>query len=252
MLTKKIWVKKDSSSCFYIILLVDVEGTRGGSIEVRPSVREVVGRNWRTVNESSTTDGGLSLRAVAKVGVAENTHGSSQGDINDIISRTSSIRKTSGIVTNDSQEALAGLSGGGDGRVQAEIFNKSSIRGNRELIDSFDSSQVNGLEIRSRIVRRGQGWEVCLEDGVDRSEEERGDYGGERGEGNVSVEETILRGLASAPFILVGESNEKFIDERISQARLLSVSLDGSSGSPTTNDTITSSSDTLGGDLKDK
>jgi len=61
-----------------------------------------------------------------------------------------------------------------------------------------------------------------------------------------------LRGLASAPFILVGESNEKFIDEGISQARFLSVSLDGSSGSPGSNDAISSSSDTSGGDLEDE
>jgi hypothetical protein len=148
--------------------------------------------------------------------------------------------------------ALVALRGWGDGGVQSEIFNESSIRGNAELIDSSDSSQVNCLEILSWIVGWGQGGEVGLQDGVHWCEEEGGDNGGERGEGNVSVEATILSGLASVPFIFIWEANEKFIDEGITNAGLLSVSDDGSSGSPRTNYSISISNETSGWDLHDE
>jgi len=128
-------VNKDISSCFFIILLVDVEGTRGGGIEVRPSVGEVIGRSRSAVNESSATNWGLGLRAVRQGESAENTHGSSQSDINDIITRSSSVGISGVISQNNTQAALVGLRGGGNGRVQTEIFNKASIRGKSKLID---------------------------------------------------------------------------------------------------------------------
>jgi len=63
-------------------------------IEVREGAREVAGRNWSTINKSSSTDGSLGRSAISEAcegTCAENTHGSSQGNINDIISRSSSI-----------------------------------------------------------------------------------------------------------------------------------------------------------------
>jgi len=148
--------------------------------------------------------------------------------------------------------ALVGLLGWGNGSVQSDIFDISSAWGVQELIDSLDSSQVNGSEIISWVVGWGQGGEVSLQDGVHWSEEEGTDDGGEGREGNVSVEESILSGFASVPFILVSESNEKFIDEGISHAGLLSVSDNGASGSPGSNDAISSSSDANGWDLEDE
>jgi len=191
-------------------------------------------------------------RAETEFGIAESTHGSSQGDINDVISGSSSIGISSKISSEDSKSALVVLNGWGNGCVQSEIFNKASIRGNRELIDSLESSEVNSLEISSWVVGWGQGGEVGLEDGVNRCEKEGRDDSGERGEGNESVEETILSGLASVPFILVRETNEKFIDEGISHAGFLSVSGDGSSGSPRSNDTVSSSSETSGWDFENE
>jgi len=119
----------------FIILLVDVEGTSGGGIEVRPRVGEVVGRPRSAVNESSATNGGLGLGAVRQGEGAENTHGGSQSDINDIITRSSSVGIAGIISQNNTQAALVALRGGGNRRVQSEIFHKASIRGNRQLID---------------------------------------------------------------------------------------------------------------------
>jgi len=148
--------------------------------------------------------------------------------------------------------ALVSLRGDGSGGVQSDIFNIASIRGITELIETLDSSEENGLEILSGEVSRGQGGEVGLQDGIHWCFEEDRDNFGERGEGNVSVEETILRGFASVPFILVGESNEKFIDEGITHAGLLSVSQNGSGGSPRANDAISTSGDASGWDLEDE
>jgi hypothetical protein len=231
--------------------LVDGEGTRGGGIEVREGIGEVVGSNGSTVNESSISDWGLGSSAVAQVCVAESTHGGSQGNINNVISGSSSIGITGIISSENTKVALVALRGWGDGGVQSDIFNIASIRGITELIESLNSSEENGLEILSWIIGWGQCGEFSLQDGVHRGKEEGADNGGERGEGNISVEETILSGLASVPFILVLESNEKFIDEGISHAGLLSVSNNGASGSPSSNDAISRSNDARGWDLND-
>jgi len=58
--------------------------------------------------------------------------------------------------------------------------------------------------------------------------------------------------MTSIPSILVRESDQKFVDQRISKARFLSVSFDRSCCSPTSNDVISISDEASCGDLEGK
>jgi len=89
-----------------------------------PEVREeVIELRWQlryTISKRSISDGGISRNAQSQVKMAELSHHHTHGDINNIISRSSTVRETSIITSNNSKSVLAGLGSDRSGEIESQ------------------------------------------------------------------------------------------------------------------------------------
>jgi len=186
------------------------------------SIGEKRGIDGSAIDEWNIPDNSISCRAKAKRLVAEYTHDNTKGNIDDIISRTSTIREASSIAANDTQVALQRGWCWWSGGVEPK-----HLRGNdvRWLIEPVDPSKKRGDEIFSREVRRGNGTEVRSEDRVyEVKEEDVDNLRKGRIEDVLTKVCCIIHWNFSIEFALIRKSNHDLVNERGSETGDLSAS----------------------------
>jgi len=157
--------------------------------------------------------------------MAKNSHGGSQGDIDNVISNSSSVGIAGSVTCDDSERILGCVCGDGVGRVQAEQFLKRSSLDVLELIEACNSLEeeiheiLSGEVAGSQVGNRGSG----SEDAVDGISEEDVQDGGEGGVKDVVVESLVVVGIFLVPSILGNQTGEEFVDKRVGHSGLLAV-----------------------------
>jgi hypothetical protein len=112
-----------------------ISGSGVGGLEVREEGIEL-GRQLRnTISELSSSDGGIRRITQAQVKMAEFAHYYSEGDIDNIISRSSTVRETSVITSNNSERILRGSGGDRGGKIESQHFGWDLV-GDGRLVDS--------------------------------------------------------------------------------------------------------------------
>jgi len=121
-------------------------------IQVRELGVEVDVSNWSSISDWLISNNCLAGRANSEVEMAQNSHSNSQNNVNNIITRSSSIRISGGISGNDSEGGLISSWSDSCVSVQSEEINKFGSR--LEIVKSRNSSKESGNEIVSGEV----GW----------------------------------------------------------------------------------------------
>jgi len=187
------------------------------------------------VDEVDVLSGGaISVRHVTRgslagtaVNAGENntnlSHEHSEGNINNIISRSSSVGEASEISSNDSQGVLCAVGGDGGRGVESQQILEGSGGVVLEGINAGNSLEENVNQILSWEVAWLEvskiGFETSIHGGKEQIVEDHGICGVE----NIMVESLSKERRKLIPSILGDESSEELVDQRISLPGLLSV-----------------------------
>jgi hypothetical protein len=151
---------------------------------------------------------------------------------------------------------LAVRGNGGSGVKSQQILKGSGLVV-LEGIEAGNSLEEDVNEILSGKVGRLEARKIGSEDSIDRGKEESIEDHGECGVENIVVESLSEVGVQRIPSILGDESSEELIDQRISHPGLLSVVVgtegsvvEGLSGRPNTNNSVSGSDQTSGGNFQ--
>jgi len=126
-----------------------------------------------------------------------------------------------------------------------------------EGIEAGNSLEEDVNEILSRKVGRLEMRKIGFENSVDRSKEECVEDHGKSGVENIVVESLTEVGVEHIPSILGDESSEELVDQRICHPGLLSIVIgteggvvEGFGGRPHTNNSVSCSDQTCGGNFQ--
>jgi len=98
--------------------------TRVGIVEIRELGVEIGVSNWSTISNGLITNNSIGWVANSESSMTQDSHGNSQHNINHIITRSSSVRISSSITTNNSESVLASSCSWGNLGVKSEKINK--------------------------------------------------------------------------------------------------------------------------------
>jgi len=251
------------------------EGTKG-SLALDGRARDILrSRNWGVevrepvVEEVSVLDGGsVSVRHVsswsvsgsavnAREGIAKFSHEHSEGNINNIISWSASVGESSKISSNNSQRVLSTVSSDRCGGVESQQILEGSSLVVLEGIKAGNSLEEGVNQILSGEIVRLEARKSGSKNLVDRCKEERVENHGKSGVENIVVESLSEGRGELIPSILGDESSEELVDQRICHPALLSMMIgteggivDGFSSGPDTNNSVSGSDQTRGGNFQ--
>jgi len=80
--------------------------------------------DWSTISNGLITNNCLAWAADTEISVAENSQSDSQYNINDIITRSSSVRISGNVTSSESKRALVSSGSGSNGSVESEKINQ--------------------------------------------------------------------------------------------------------------------------------
>jgi len=108
--------------------------------------------DWSTIGDGLISNNSLTWGANSEIEMAQNSHSNSQNNVDNIITRSSSIRITGSISTNDTKSTL--VSSGSDTNRGVESEKIYEFRSRLEIVKSGNSSEESGNDIISGEV----GW----------------------------------------------------------------------------------------------
>jgi len=223
-----------------------------------PVVDEVSVFNGGSISVRHVSRGSISGSAVdAWENITDLSHEHSKSNINNIISRSSTIGEASKIATNNSQRVLFTVGGNGSGGVESEQILEGSSGVVLEGIKAWNSLEEDVNQILSWKIVGLEARKIGFEDSVDRCKEKLIEDHGISWVENIVVESLSEGRGELIPSILGDESSEELVDQRISLPALLSVVIgtedsvvDGFSSSPHTNDSVSGSDQTSSGNFQ--
>jgi len=228
----------------------DIHRSRIWGVKIRePVVEEVSVFDGRSISVRHVSSGSISGTAVdAGEDITNLSHEHSKSNINNIISRSSSVGESSKISINDAQRILFSVGGDGCGGVESnQILERSSLVV-LEGIKAGNTLEEDVNQILSGEIVRLEARKIGFENSVDRCKEERVKNHGKSGVENIVVESLSEGRVESIPSILGDESSEELVDQRICHSGLLGMMIgtessivDGFSSGPDTNDIVSGS-----------
>jgi len=105
-----------------------VGSSRVGRPQVREGLIEVHGGLWYTISEISISSRSIGRIAETQVKMAEFTHEHSKSNIYDIITRSSTVRETSSITSNDTKGVLGSTWGDGGLKIKPKHLGGNLVR----------------------------------------------------------------------------------------------------------------------------
>jgi len=122
---------------------------------------EVNVMDWSTISERLITNNSLAWAANSESSMAENSHSNSQNNINDIITRSSSVGISGQITSSESKSALVSSRSDSNGSIESEEI--SHLGSRLKIVVSGNSSEESSNEIVSGEVGWGNGGEASSE-----------------------------------------------------------------------------------------
>jgi len=132
----------------------------GGEIRERCSKVDVC--DWGTICEFDRSDNSVTFSTDSQVSIAEDSHCDSEDNIDDVITRSSSVGITSNVTTDNSEGVLRSTGDNINRGVEAEEIDEFGTR--FQIVESGNSSEESGDKIGSGEVGWGNGREVRSED----------------------------------------------------------------------------------------
>jgi len=221
--------------------------SRNWGVKIRePVVEEVSVFDGRSIGVSHVSSGSMDGSAVnAGKSMTNLSHENSESNINNVISRSSSIGESSHISCNYSQRVLLGIWGDGCRGVESQKILEGSSLVVYESIKAGNTLEEDVNQILSWEIAGLEARKTATENLVYRSKEENVENHGKSGVENIVVESLSEGRGEFIPSILGDKSSEELVDQRISLPALLSVMIgtedsvvDGFSSSPDTNNSV--------------
>jgi len=202
-----------------------VNRSRCRGVQIRePVVDEVDVLSGGAISVRHVTRGSLAGTAV---NAGENntnlSHEHSEGNINNIISGSSSVGEASEISSNNSQGVLCSVGGDGGRGVESQQILKGSCGVVLEGINAGNSLEENVNQILSWEIAWLEVRKIGFETSIHGAEEQRVEDDGICGVENIMVESLSEERRKLIPTILGDESSEELVDQRISLPGLLFV-----------------------------